>query len=106
MARAHLCLFAKAPRPGAVKTRLATELGAPAAAALARAFFFDAWATVSRARWAAPVAALAGRGAAALAREAGAPLWRQGSGGLGARLERVFRRALEREGAPFAIALG
>jgi glycosyltransferase A (GT-A) superfamily protein (DUF2064 family) len=36
-----LCVFAKPPRPGEVKTRLASTLGADAAATLARAFFAD-----------------------------------------------------------------
>jgi rSAM/selenodomain-associated transferase 1 len=36
-----LCVFAKAPRPGIVKTRLAAALGPDRAAAVARAFFLD-----------------------------------------------------------------
>ena len=53
MSRAHGCVavFAKPPRPGEVKTRLVPDLGESGAAALARAFFLDTWASVSALNW-------------------------------------------------------
>ena len=52
-----LCVFAKPPRVGEVKTRLAPALGAEGAARLARAFLLDTWALVTRVPWATPVLA-------------------------------------------------
>jgi len=97
-----LCIFAKAPRPGAVKTRLAATIGAPAAAALAAAFVEDAWALARSRRWARPVIAAAGElPAALLGRLPGVEVWDQGDGELGARIERMVAR-----GGSAAIALG
>jgi rSAM/selenodomain-associated transferase 1 len=104
MSRGCVCVFAKPPRPGTVKTRLASLLGDDGAAALARAFLLDTWSTVTR---------VSGVDVVLAATELEAPEWRslhaaevwpQGAGTLGDRLERVLRRALQAH--PFAIAIG
>jgi len=101
----HVCVFAKAPRPGVVKTRLAEAIGADQAAELATAFLADTWAAVARLPWARPIAALDAASAPGLPATTGrAEIWLQGRGDLGARIERVLRRALR--ALPFAIALG
>ncbi|MFW6088053.1 MAG: hypothetical protein ACODAG_12660, partial [Myxococcota bacterium] len=53
--RIAVCIFAKPPTPGAVKTRLATVVGHAAAARLADAFLRDTWAAVARQPWARPI---------------------------------------------------
>jgi hypothetical protein len=99
-----LCLFAKPPRPGRSKTRLAAALGETGAARLADAFVRDAWVKIAAIAWARPVLATT---------DARDPVWRalgctdvwpQGAGDLGRRMERVLRRALESH--PSAIAVG
>ncbi|MCC6216000.1 MAG: TIGR04282 family arsenosugar biosynthesis glycosyltransferase [Polyangiaceae bacterium] len=89
-----ICLFAKPPVAGIAKTRLAPALGAAGAAELAFALLQDTWAAVAGCAWARGVVAtpaperwdvdLAGR----------PEVWAQGEGDLGARMERVARRAL------------
>jgi hypothetical protein len=104
---APLIVFAKAPRPGEVKTRLIPVLGAAGAARLHERLVDRALAT----------AAAAGLGAvelcgdpasdpflAARAAAHGAALAEQGPGDLGARMHRAFQRALT--GAPAAILIG
>jgi len=95
---AMICIFAKPPVAGQVKTRLAAAIGLEAAARLARAFLEDTIESVQTLPWA----------QAALATtedvEAGVPVLLQGEGDLGARIERVLAAALER--APAAIAIG
>lgn len=98
-----IAVFAKPPRPGEVKTRLAATVGDSAAAELARAFFDDVWEGVGRLTNARRVLAstspeLERFGLAA------AEVWLQGEGDLGERMERVARRALE--SAPWFIAVG
>ena len=104
MSRGCVCVFAKPPRPGTVKTRLVSVLGDDGAAALAHAFLLDTWSTTTR---------MAGVDVVLAATEVEAPEWRplratavwpQGAGTLGDRLERVLRRALETH--PFAIVIG
>lgn len=98
-----IAVFAKPPRAGEVKTRLAAALGANVAALLARAFFSDTWAALGQ-------VAGARRVLASTADELGAfglreaELWLQGDGDLGARMERIAVRALAE--APWFIALG
>lgn len=107
--RGRICVFAKAPRPGDVKTRLASVLGDRGAADLARAFLLDTWSQLkSSADRARPVLALAGDpGAVELP---AAEIWPQGGGDLGARIERILQRALQGAdgiaGAPWTIAVG
>lgn len=93
-----ICIFAKPPVAGQVKTRLAAALGPERAADLARAFLDDTIAAVTALPWA--QAALATTEAI----ESQLPVLLQGEGDLGARIERVLRAALQR--APFAIAIG
>jgi hypothetical protein len=87
-----VCIFAKPPIAGQVKTRLAATIGAEQAAKLAAAFLADTWESVRRLPWARAVIASTG----ALGRELvpDASVWPQGEGTLDARLERVLRRAL------------
>jgi len=99
---AYVCVFAKPPQPGQVKTRLAQTVGSAIAAQLAQAFLEDTWALVRELSWAHAVAALAD-GPMPIALEGG-EVWSQGEGDLGARIERVLRRALG--AAPQAIAIG
>lgn len=99
-----VCVFAKPPRPGTVKTRLVPQLGEDAAAALARAFFLDTWAMCSRLSWAETVLATTGVTSPEWSDLPRAHVWAQGRGTLGDRLERVFRRALR--DWPAAIAIG
>jgi uncharacterized protein len=101
-----IALFAKAPVPGAVKTRLIPLLGPWGAARLAEAFLLDALALLRPLAWARTVIATTGPFDDALARAIGdVERWDQGGGDLGARMERVLRRALE-GGSSAAIALG
>ncbi len=95
---AVICVFAKPPVAGEVKTRLAATLGPERAAALARAFLDDTLEAVQSVPWA--EAALA----TTAPFPAPVPTLLQGPGDLGARIERVLRAALER--APAAIAIG
>jgi len=91
--RFTLCVFAKPPRPGQVKTRLAGAIGDEAAVALAEAFLRDTWDCARALPGAVPVlATTAARGA--LPALAPGATWLQGPGDLGARLGRVMRRAL------------
>ena len=99
---ALLCVFAKPPRPGEVKTRLARSLGAEAAATLSQAFFLDTWRSAARCAWAHAI--LATTDPAAPQWAGIASVWDQGGGDLGHRLERVLSRALE--AAPIALAIG
>ncbi|MDP9149342.1 MAG: TIGR04282 family arsenosugar biosynthesis glycosyltransferase [Myxococcota bacterium] len=95
-----ICIFAKEPVPGRVKTRLAATVGAAAAARLAAAFLND---TLSLVRTFDVRAVVAWSGALERAPR-GVEVWPQGKGDLGARIERMFFRALSR--SPWTIALG
>lgn len=101
--KGRICVFAKPPKPGVVKTRLIPLVGEEAAATLARAFLLDTCAAVRGLNWAKPVLAVteAFPSSDVPDRFEG---WQQGEGDLGARLERVLRRGLE--DSPFAIAVG
>jgi rSAM/selenodomain-associated transferase 1 len=103
MADVVLCVFAKPPRAGEAKTRLAPAVGLEGAAELARAFLADVWAGVRRLPWARPVLASAGPWPEGLL-PAPVEVWFQGEGDLGARMERVLRRGLEE--ASCVMALG
>lgn len=98
-----LCVFAKPPRAGDTKTRLAPAVGAEGAAALARAFLTDTWATVARLPWARPVLASTAPWPEGLL-PAPVEVWQQGEGDLGARMERILHRGLEV--CPTVMALG
>jgi rSAM/selenodomain-associated transferase 2/rSAM/selenodomain-associated transferase 1 len=101
---ATLCIFAKPPVAGSAKTRLAAELGAERAAALARAFLVDTCGTARARPWARPILATTGELEPALRAELALPVWQQGDGDLGARMEHVLVRALTE--TPIAIAVG
>jgi rSAM/selenodomain-associated transferase 1 len=103
--RGAICIFAKAPRPGRVKTRLAAAIGARAAAVLARAFLEDTCALAASQADAEPIVALDGDLDAELRASLGpVAVWSQGEGDLGDRLERVLSRALVDHA--WAVALG
>jgi uncharacterized protein len=101
--RGSICVFAKPPVPGRVKTRLIPILGSRGAAELAAVFLDDTWAAVSALSWAEPVLAST-ETAKRNFLPARAEVWLQGEGDLGARLEHILRRALTDH--PFAIAIG
>ncbi len=101
MERSTVVVLAKAPIAGAVKTRLAPPARA---AVLARAFLVDTFAALRSLTWADPVLATTAAIDPALDAELAAPIWMQGEGDLGARIERVLRRALGSASA--AIAMG
>jgi uncharacterized protein len=98
-----ICVFAKPPVAGEVKTRLIPRLGRSGAAELATAFLQDTWASVSALPWARSVIASTDE---ILPECLPGPkeIWLQGSGDLGERLVNVFGRALRDH--PFAIAIG
>lgn len=93
-----ICIFAKPPVAGKVKTRLAAALGPGRAADLARAFLDDTIAAVTALPWAQAMLATTEPVRSQL------EVLLQGDGDLGARIERVLRAALQR--AAFAIAIG
>jgi uncharacterized protein len=100
VSRVAALVFAKAPRPGTSKTRLAAGVGPDGAARLAAAFLADT------------VAALREQDVDVIlstpdpGEDHGVEVeqWDQGAGELGARIERTFARALDR--FPVAVALG
>ncbi|WP_224241788.1 TIGR04282 family arsenosugar biosynthesis glycosyltransferase [Hyalangium gracile] len=103
MAEVALCVFAKPPRAGDSKTRLAPAVGAEGAASLARAFLADTWATVTRLPWARPVIASTGPWPEGLL-PAPIEVWQQGGGDLGARMETILHRGMQV--CPAVMALG
>ncbi len=98
-----IAVFAKPPRPGEVKTRLASSVGAASAAMLARAFFDDTWRAVGELSWARRVLASTTHDLS-LFGLAQVEVWLQGEGDLGARQARIAARALA--SAPFVLAIG
>lgn len=103
-ARVRLCLLAKWPVPGRVKTRLIPALGADGAAELARAFLDDA--VTSLAAHGPPLVALEGapEDIASLPPFDRAEVVAQGGGDLGIRMVRVLACACR--AAPMAAVLG
>jgi rSAM/selenodomain-associated transferase 1 len=99
--KAVICIFAKPPRPGEVKTRLVPLLGAERAAALAEAFLQDTVAMVRQCSWAECVIAAT----QPLERDyfSQQQLWLQGDGNLGTRLEGIFQRGLQHHEIVFAL---
>jgi hypothetical protein len=97
-----ICIFAKPPIPGSVKTRLIPELGPERAAELAEAFLEDTVAMVRTLPWAECIIAAT----KTFARPYFKPeeVWLQSEGDLGDRLEKVLRLALKRR--PIVLAIG
>lgn len=91
-------VFAKAPRPGAVKTRLCPPLSPVAAARLYRCFLLDTLDRVQALPGITPAVAYAPRSARAFFATArpGMLLIPQGGGDLGTRMARVLERLLGR----------
>jgi uncharacterized protein len=99
-----ICVFAKPPVAGNVKTRLAPALGFELAAELARVFLLDTLELVSKIEWAKTVVATTGPFDSGLEEAlAGADIRDQGDGDLGARLERILRTELEHRDCVMAI---
>ncbi len=103
-----LCVFAKAPRPGQAKTRLAPALGPQGAAALAERLLQHAVGQALQAD-VGPVQVCAAPDAshpvfARLSQTHGVALAEQGEGDLGERMHRALARALQRHDA--ALLLG
>lgn len=94
MATTLMCMMAKAPEPGRVKTRLGLE--PPAAAALASAFIDDAWRALGAVPATARALAFAGDEAALPPCVAGAARWAQRGADLGARIEHTITEGLRR----------
>lgn len=95
--RVPVCVFAKPPVPGRVKTRLAVAIGEEEAAQLASAMLGDVWNAVASVADALPV--LASAEAAAFPHlPAGITIWLQGEGDLGQRMERIAKRGIAAAG--------
>ncbi len=98
-----VCIFAKPPVAMEVKTRLIPALGAQSAASLAGAMLLDTWHTVEACPGVRPVLATTRAGEFPM-RVPPEDVWLQGEGDLGARIERIFERALA--ASPAALAIG
>ncbi len=113
--RVAVTLLARAPVPGACKTRLARTRGPEAAAALGAALALDVLESLARVRLegcvvASPVLALTGSPAGAFTRAClevapAARIERQGDGDLGDRITEALARRLD-EGASHAFVAG
>lgn len=102
--RACVCVFAKAPLPGQVKTRLSESIGAANAAAFARASLQDTWTTVCELPWARPVLATSSPPEPGWQPRPQGEWWLQGRGDPGTRLERVLTWAIAVGDAALVIA--
>jgi len=98
-----VCIFAKPPVLGSVKTRLIPMLGTAGAADLASAMLRDVWAAVSSCLGVHPVLATTSPGDMPISLPQ-SDIWLQGEGDLGQRIARIMARALE--DAPAAMAVG
>jgi len=104
MKRAILCIFAKPPVAGKVKTRLIPYLSAEQAATLAAAFLEDVASACTQIPQSETIIATVGAWPEKLSRPKGLDLWQQGEGDLGERMETILSRALQE--APAALAIG
>lgn len=98
----RVMVFAKPPRPGQVKTRLAKDVGFELAAVLADAMLQDVWLMLESCEGVQPL--LVTTEPAAFSFPTG-PFWLQGEGSLGDRMERALQRALRTFTGP-AIIVG
>lgn len=96
-----VCVFAKSPQTSAVKTRLSGAVGSAGARRLASAFLGDTLEALRELPHLRTIVATTGPLELDVA---GIEVWEQGTGSLGARLERVLGRALQ-GGSP-VLALG
>jgi rSAM/selenodomain-associated transferase 1 len=99
-----VCVMAKAPVPGRVKTRLVPTLSDEQAAELAAAFLIDTWRIAAALPGARPLLARAGAADRFPAALAGVDAVDQRGADLGARIESALVAALER-GSP-ALVIG
>jgi rSAM/selenodomain-associated transferase 1 len=99
LSRTRICIFAKPPRAGLVKTRLAKTLGTHAAALLAQAMLDDTCSAMQALPWAEVVIASTSLFSPGL----DVDVWLQGEGDLGQRIEWILRRALLSSHAAIAI---
>ncbi|MFL6417492.1 MAG: TIGR04282 family arsenosugar biosynthesis glycosyltransferase [Bryobacteraceae bacterium] len=98
-----VCIFAKPPVPGRVKTRLACTVGAHLAAELAAAMLRDIWSVVTNCIGVTPVIAATECGNFGL-NVADDRVWLQQGTDLGFRIESILERGLQM--APAAIVVG
>jgi len=97
---AVVCLFAKRPAPGVVKTRIARHLGEPLAVDLAWALLRDAITAAHAVPGLKVVVATTGEERFA---DPSLEHWDQGPGCLGERIVRVLRRGIAEAGFAFAV---
>jgi uncharacterized protein len=102
MVNVHVCVFAKPPVPGRVKTRLGSVIGAELAAQLAHAMLCDVCYAV-RAVGDVELVLAATEQDGFPEVLAGTRVWLQGEGDLGTRMERIFQRGLRDAAAVIAI---
>ena len=103
MSQTCVCVFAKPPISGRVKTRLAKTIGDGPSSELAQAFLRDVWSLTGRLDDARVVLATTDTSSTAdgLGR---IERWAQGEGDLGAKLQRVLERGLHEHSR--VVALG
>ena len=104
MNRAILCIFAKPPVPGKVKTRLIPHLSAQQAALMAEAFLEDVACVCSKIKDTQTVIATVGAWPPELRRPKNLEIWQQQGLDLGQRMESILLRGLRQ--APVVLALG
>lgn len=96
-----ICIFAKPPRPGLVKSRLAEDIGANAAAAIADALLTDTVVAASHVRNARIILSVTEQ--FVFEGFAGITQWLQPQGDLGLRVESTLRWALLDANVAFAL---
>ena len=101
MEQAVICIFAKPPEAGKVKTRLVPALGEQRASELAEAFLQDTVAMVRRCAWA--HCRIAATEVFERSYFLSDEVWLQGEGDLGMRMEGIFRRGLQQFEMEFAL---
>ena len=104
MNRAILCIFAKPPVPGNVKTRLIPACNPQQAADLAAAFLEDVLETCHKISGTKTIIATDGPWPPHLQAPPDIEYWQQGGGDLGQRMETIIEKALQE--APAALAIG
>ncbi len=97
-----VCVFAKPPIAGEVKTRLARAVGSESAARLAAAMLLDVWRTVKLCAGVRPILATTRLGDFPVC-VSPENVWLQGEGDLGQRIERILTRALLDSKAAIAV---